>query len=231
MGRGRHFLRPNGNTAGTTTLYALYRRVRVIVPTEDGGAVQVPAIQMPDHLEISCRPQPNNPAVLYFSRPMDLTIPQRRLGMDPAANGGVIDPDPSYGGLYPNLEADRNRYGGSLDLIGADLLLPDVASFEVRVLLANGTDFVDLYDASLTPFNNGNPRFQGAGPRVFDTWTAYRDDTYNYSTWDMRGQDTSVPLYQDAQGNQIRIVAVKITLRVWDVKTQQARQVSLIQDL
>jgi hypothetical protein len=199
----------------------------VVVPTDVAAAVA--AGEMRDYLEVSARPVGAN---LIFNGPMDLTIPQHRLGMDPATAGGVIEP--FYGGLYPSLEVDAARYPGGPDLANADLLLPDVISFEVTVLLENGSGFVDLYDPTVAAFNYGNPQFtRPNGPRVFDTWSAHKDSQADYTSWDVRGSNTSIPLYQDANvpPNQIRITAVKITLRVWDVKTLQARQVSLIQDL
>lgn len=240
-----YFLRPNGESAGTTPLYALYRRQRLLVPDDNElnrGATRVPAASWLDYLEISNLPQGGS---LYFNGPMDITIPQRRLGMDPTQNGGVLPA--AAGGFYPTLEETVTRNpGGDPNLGGADLLLTDVLSFEITVLLANGTQFVDLFDPTVQAFDNGNPRFPITGPRVFDTWTAYRDDTYDYSTWDLPGAWTtadgtaagpardpsvSLPLYRNAALEQIRITAVKVTLRVWDVKTLQTRQVSFIQDL
>jgi hypothetical protein len=225
-----YFLRPNGQQAGTTPLYALYRRQRVAVPDDNDvnrGASRVPDTDYPQYLEVSCLKQGGN---LYFNGPMDLSIPQRRLGMDQAQNGGVIPA--AMSGAYPRVEDDMAANPGGPDIASSDLLLSDVISFEVTVLLENGTQFVDLFHSSLSPFSNGNPQFSAAGgPRVFDTWSAYRDDVYDYAQWDVRGSDVSIPLYRDSNQAHIRIVAVKITLRVWDVKTQQARQVTLIQDL
>jgi hypothetical protein len=70
---------------------------------------------------------------------------------------------------------------------GAAPLLNNVVSFNVQVLLAGGTSFVDVPTGT------------------FDT-AAQPPPTFN-------------------------IIAVQISLRVWDPATQQARQVSLVQDM
>jgi hypothetical protein len=70
---------------------------------------------------------------------------------------------------------------------------------------------------------------------MFDTWSDERDEVYDYSTWSEVGTDRSVPLLRrrpraapsQAFYQYVRIQGVKITLRVWDVKTQQARQMTI----
>ena len=104
---------------------------------------------------------------------------------------------------------------------GADVLLTDVVSFEVKVLLPGATAATDLFDPQV-PANNAV--FQGAGPRVFDSWSSVKDDTYDYSSWYVANTPGSVPA-------PIRIMSLQITLRVWDRKTQQTRQVTLVQPM
>lgn len=235
-----YFLKANGANSGSTQLYALYRRERVIVPGTNelnwGGGPPVVSGLYPEYLQVSCAPGGAN---LYFNDPMDITVPERRLG------GG--------GGAYPRLEDDMVQHPGGPDVAGADLLLTDVISFEISLMLENGSEFVDLYRGgstvetspdfwnNVTKFNNGNRQFQAAGgPRVFDTWSGVQDATYNYSAWNVGGDNTSLPLYKfplpvlDGRTRaplQMRIIALKVTLRVWNAKTQQARQVSFVQDL
>lgn len=131
-------------------------------------------------------------------------------------------------------------------LQGADLLIDDVISFEVSVLVAGTTDFISLFD----PYFNAslparpslrsnstfyNPRVSSGAdsgtnlgyPAVFDTWSRERNDLYDFSKWDPDASgvsDVSVPL-------KVRILALRIVIRVWDQKTQQTRQVTLIQDM
>jgi hypothetical protein len=107
-------------------------------------------------------------------------------------------------------------------LQGADVLLSDVVSFEVKVLLPGANEFIDLFDPRV-PTNN--PIFRGNNsPRVFDTWSSVKDDTYDYSNWSSPNSPVSVP-------SQIRILALQIALRVWDRKTQQTRQITLVQEM
>ncbi|HXG09623.1 MAG TPA: prepilin-type N-terminal cleavage/methylation domain-containing protein [Gemmataceae bacterium] len=222
-----YFLRPNGETAGSTTLYALYRRQRLAVPDSSalGNGTGTIAGQANQYLEVSYVPTANG---LLINDPIDLTVPQRRFGMDPNQDGGVI----ANNGQYLRLQ-DEQAAGANPDLTSADLLLPDVISFEVTVLLSSGSEFVDLFHETVQVFSNSNPLFSAPnGPRMFDTWTSVQNGTYDYSTWEQSGTAKSIPLYRAGpNGPQIRIVALKITLRVWDAKTQQARQVSLIQDM
>jgi hypothetical protein len=82
---------------------------------------------------------------------------------------------------------------------------------------------------------------------VFDTWSNYNDTQYNYlgswtvaantntqtAGWNIAGSDASIPLYGRAlaAGTHIRPRAIQVLIRVWDSKTEQTRQVSIIQDL
>jgi hypothetical protein len=103
-------------------------------------------------------------------------------------------------------------------LQGADLMLSDVISFEVKVLGSVASDYSDI------PIGN-NTVFQKAGIGVFDTWSNQSDSTYDYSS-SMSGTSSAV-----AVPLQLNIVALKITIRIWDAKTQQARQITIIQDM
>ncbi len=69
--------------------------------------------------------------------------------------------------------------------------------------------------------------------RVFDTWSSRKDDLYDYSNWDQTGNPQTIPMYtkNGSQFAPIRVRAIQITLRIWDSKTKQSRQVSLVQDL
>jgi hypothetical protein len=59
---------------------------------------------------------------------------------------------------------------------------------------------------------------------VLDTWSSAVSPPYDYSGWKNAGGPTSLPL-------QIRVLALQITLRVWDAKTQQTRQMTITQDV
>jgi type II secretory pathway pseudopilin PulG len=98
-----------------------------------------------------------------------------------------------------------------------------------------------------------NPGFAGATSRVFDTWSSNTDTvsgtTYNYGTpvagpnvqqeygaWNQghfssltgaaapRPTQYTIPL-------RVRVRALQIKLRIWDQKTSQTRQITIIQDM
>ena len=85
-----YFLRPTGTALGVP-LFALYRRQLLVVPNTDfvNGPAAVPVAAAADYLGVSSRPNPAAPGVLSFNGPMDLTVPQRRFGMDPRRDGTV----------------------------------------------------------------------------------------------------------------------------------------------
>lgn len=136
---------------------------------------------------------------------------------------------------------------------GDDILLENVISFEVRVhwdtpnltsptLLdrsANPTYAPTLAAANVrgprntlasdypfdllpeSPAGFGNSLYaNAAGPYVFDTWCGRN----NYQ-WIGTGQSPlNIPL-------RVRVKAIQVRVRVWDIKTQQARQITIVQDL
>jgi hypothetical protein len=241
-----YFLRPavdernNPDTALGTPLYSLYRRKRVAVPVNSLVTPGVPSGRASEYLEVSCGPDLADPSKLAFNTPLDLTVPGRRFGTTP--NGLPGTSVPGYGPSYPTLAeqtADAN-------LRGADLVLTDVVSFDVRLLLLkdpNGypgpadpnNPFIDLYERSLDAYDNGNAAlFAADGPRVFDTWSGYASPVadLNYSDWAARGGAKSIPLWKpDASYRGPVVKAIQVTIRVWDLKTSLTRQVTIVQAL
>jgi type II secretory pathway pseudopilin PulG len=72
----------------------------------------------------------------------------------------------------------------------------------------------------------------GSGPLVFDTWSGIQDDTYDYTGWATPGTASSIPILNNSLGTgQITIRAIQVTLRIWDDKTTQTRQVTFVQEL
>jgi prepilin-type N-terminal cleavage/methylation domain-containing protein len=155
----------------------------------------------------------------------------------------------AYGGGYPTMSQENVNYvlannaPLNSNYAAADLLLTDVVSFDVRVLVAGAPQSFDLFDLTTsTPGNPffpvNNPTFAPTNPanpnnvRVFDTWSAYSDDVADYSQWSIPGSAASIPIMNDNNGQPIRILALQITLRVYDnTKTKKTRQVTLIQDM
>ncbi|MHB8736894.1 MAG: hypothetical protein ACYC6M_16445, partial [Terriglobales bacterium] len=189
----------------------------------------VPTAQANNFLEISCWPNPpGSPnGQLYFNNSIDLTVPQRRFG-----NGG--------GPPFPTL---TTASGAPANIAGADILLTDVISFDVRLLVPgvppSVDPFVTLFQALFaTPYTSGgylygnpacNPK---TGPMFFDTWSSVNDALTGfpgYANWNQPGQATSIPLWNTATQSGPIIKAIQISIRIWDAKTNQTRQVTVVQ--
>ncbi len=237
-------------TAGGTPLYALYRQQRLVVASEmaTNPVLNVPTPSEVDQLnwglgipqvtvasllptqlaayqaKISCKPNPNAgySSTLYFNSPADLTIPQRRTGakfpLQSLATSfqPIVDPTSTTG-----------------QLTGEDLVLQDVLSFDVKLLLPAGTGVAPLPllpvgtvrpDGSVvkstdSPANRTVPTTDFYGVPYFDTWSQRRDDLYNYD------------ILATAPPFQASVLAVQITIRIWDPKTQITRQVTVVQEM
>jgi hypothetical protein len=102
----------------------------------------------------------------------------------------------------------------SASLEGTDVILTDVLSFAVIPIISiNGVP-------TPSPDIAGNSYFKNyPNVRLFDTWSNRADGTYEYTFWDQ-----SVP-------NMSVLTGLQISIRVWDEKTKQARQITVIQDL
>jgi hypothetical protein len=213
-----YFLLPNGATAGGTPLYGLYRRQRLAVSNNSDlnwGSKRVPLQQISGYDSMSCWPaKPANS--LYFNNPTDLTVPERRFGMsripDPKNPGGMI------------LVSNYTKL-----VTGEDLLLTDVISFSVRVLsrdlLNQQSSPAFLAFLDLLPLNTAFGTMEGSALRTpigaFDTWSNVEDEFNNGLT----------SYYAKPAPLQIGINALQITLRVYDLKTQQTRQLTIVQDM
>jgi hypothetical protein len=117
-------------------------------------------------------------------------------------------------------------YTPSVD--GSDILLTDVVSFEVKVIVPSSTSTipsVSTSDPSVTGpckilgLNDiqlpGNPP---PGLRIFDTW-------------DYGALPPSQPIIPSSAPMQISIMGLEITIRVYDFKTQQTRQITIVKNL
>jgi len=227
--------------AGTTPLFALFRSQRVVVPNNRDlnwpktvvtppppPVIPVPfsAPNLIAHQEISWAPFPLFQFFppyqsLYFTNPSDLagseTIRPIRASLQRYPDS-VLNPPP----------------GGILSERGESLLLTDVISFNVRVLkLRPGTgqvepDFTDLDWWTIVDNPQTRPHVR-ANPRIFDT--------NPYHQMAMLDQPSPAQFSTTATNNAVPIIkgyvikAIQITIRVWDEKTKQARQVTIIQDM
>jgi prepilin-type N-terminal cleavage/methylation domain-containing protein len=243
-----YFLRSVPDKAkGTTQLYSLYRRQRLLVPDNAllSNAAPGTTSQYP---EVSCVIGAAANTV-YFNNPRDITMPVRRLGMDgvnlagvfprPAGPGQSAVNDPVLGtNTYPTMFEDT----GNTRYQGADVLLTDVISFEVRVLptftQTLGAHFVTLFDTdfSLAANNHNNTTYPaGPGvttPRVFDTWSNMAEKTgNNYHNWNTVSAAVPASAVTIPFTTAVRLKAVQVIIRVWDSKTEQTRQITIAQDL
>jgi type II secretory pathway pseudopilin PulG len=242
-----YFLRSTGQSAGGIPLYALYRRQRLAVPRSTSSttpnSLNSSNRQAVDanYFEVSCNPDPKASTKEYFNAAEDLTIPERRFAANPDPNSRGLWPTNYQPWNYPTLADEMSAATPPNPLVGGDdLLLTNVISFEIKALwdtnnppapLGNGqpkggVDFQGL-DVAGDPNLNQNPVYKTAGVYVFDTWSNTLDSTYpNYNTqWNT---NPPTPYHIPAK---IRIRALQITLRVWDLKTKQARQITLVQDM
>ncbi len=249
-----YFLVPTGRTAGTTTpmpTYSLRRRLRVVVNDQTlngtgsswppAGVLNTGNARIPASLwgtrygEVSCLPDTTtNGTFLYFNNPADLsnapvaTAPAPALPQCPVNNVGGCQvlvppllngaPQQQQQSLVP-LATGQPVVQGRNDWAGDDIILTDVISFNVRVLAFfpnanNGqgqyaNDFLDLTDPSLVALPQ--PGF------------------YNTATPPLVLSDPNNP--NSPLVPSFTISALEITIRVWDVKTSQTRQVTLIQEM
>jgi prepilin-type N-terminal cleavage/methylation domain-containing protein len=244
-----YFLRAtNETTDGNVRRFALYRRQRLIVPDNSTVNLDKKVRFVPTRLgadkgldvnypEVSCHQNLKDTSFLFFNNPNTITVPQRRFGMDPNKPAGqpfLRDPI-TRSWTYPTL-AEENP-----SLAGSDLLLTDVLSFQVQYLPFRSFFFFFTFQDI---FFTNNSTLNSLGVRVFDTWSLYRDewsknprDDWDYSTWSafsffvpserppFRINPNTVPLWFT------QVYALRITLRVWDPKTQQTRQISIVQEL
>jgi hypothetical protein len=282
-----YFLRANGNmtTQGGTPLYTLYRRQLLVVPNNSqfngtntftslstrqignpANTFDYSILYLPAYAEISAKSnfdtasQPATPYI-YFNSPADLTLPERRFGMDPNPTPGVgcwplcqIVPTNTATWTYPTLAVDpytvpyyfppsaANYPPKALNwdsLANADALLEDVLSFDVKIYSSGSFTDVPASNDPTTGTPPGNPLYStAAGVHVFDTWSNAADPTvtasgatYDYSTaWN--DTTSTLPAVQVKRiPLQMTIPAIQITIRLWDKKTQQSRQLSFVQDM
>jgi hypothetical protein len=81
-----------------------------------------------------------------------------------------------------------------------------------------------------------NPNFNDTNlPYVFDTWSNQKDQTCDYSGWltTTGGRQHSIPMFENRNVSKqyLRILAIEVTIRIWDNATKQIRQTSIVVDL
>ena len=199
------------------------------------------------YFEVSCDPDVTTAnQYLYFNAAQDLTIPERRFAANqtPHTTAGMPANRTSWYRSYSEQTGDPTLATAGNQIVpgfvaGDDLLLTNVISFEIKALWdttdaqgnpKRGVDFQDLNVAG-DPNLNLNTTYTTAGASVFDTWTTGKgsagttETTYTdyAANWSVPGQ-WCIPA-------KIRVRGLQIIIRVWDLKTKQARQMTIVQDM
>lgn len=199
---------------GGVQLYSLHRVVQLLVPDNSQlhtGAL--PRISSHDYGYVQISGDRNG-SNLLFNTPRDVTINPARRGPHNMVHftgrrRSVLTEDPSK--QNPN---DMINY-----VTGPEtMLLSDVVSFSVELL---------------TSLNIGGPYAGGGFPPfgfpTFDARTGARPD------FSIPGAGLPAPLggvgYDSSVAGAVPVLAVRITLRIWDVRHSQTRQVTIIQDM
>jgi type II secretory pathway pseudopilin PulG len=238
-------------TAGTlgVPLYTLYRRQCLLVPDNQLVSIgSTPAggysgTQIGKFAEMSCFVDAKSLGNIYFNSPRDITIPANRLS--------------SWGGgpPYTPIPATSPLYGSDIqltDVVSFDVrLLP---LYPVGTTSPNPADpFVTLFDPPFTGATFTYTAPTGVTGMVFDTWSSYSNGINDYSKWATpnNADGTSIPfwttnpvIYQypvgtgrtfppwgksSTLGSGPIIRAIQVTIRIWDFKTNQTRQVTIVQ--
>jgi hypothetical protein len=173
----------------------------------------------------------------------------RVLGPDDVNNPAFRLPLPPQPTVKPNAV-------GQIVPTGDDVLLTDVLSFEIKAAWFNNPSFNNLFpnsspsvrpmvpvlpvppnleepfdDLQPVTLNNNAPLW--AGQRVFDTW--FRAPSLDGLDWDRPVQANAGPGFLSQRLDQvpmrINVRALQIKLRVWDSRKEQARQMTIIQEI
>jgi len=245
-----YFLGDTGTkTPGGLPIYTLYRRVRVL-PTALPPPTALTGVTVSQFPEIS-QNSDVNPSL--FNSLSDVTDPSRRMG---SVQGNPVGIYESINGQVRPRSWREVLAGSNAGLSGEDILLTDVISFEVRATWQphptptgaipsprpaftgtppNAVNLDSPFD-DLPASGYTNSVFNPAQVRVFDTWSRGLPGNVD---WDNAVTDTTVGLtpgyLQTATATQVplrvRITALQIRIRVRDQKTQQARQITIVQEM
>jgi prepilin-type N-terminal cleavage/methylation domain-containing protein len=244
---------PATNNGPSLQLYSLRRRVRLLAPAGKTYLVATGRSQQlmtlyPDVAMFG----PMGPGPVPGSELL------RVLGPDDVNNPTFRLPLPPQVSMKPNVLGQVVPTGD--DVLLTDVISFEVKAAWFRNAVFNNLDVpppgnpppgfpVGLYGSSPSvpamalgnteePFSdlppcvlNIDPRWNGQ--RVFDTW--YRAQSADAVEWDRPLQATSGPGFLNQRIDQaplrINVRALQIKLRVWDSRKEQARQMTIIQEI
>jgi prepilin-type N-terminal cleavage/methylation domain-containing protein len=137
---------------------------------------------------------------------------------------------------YPTL---AEEFPAQRELHGGDVLLTDVISFQVQIQTTSTGTFGNIPSTTRNPLfrdiTTGPVASRRMSPHVFDTWADVRDrvsvqvsgveqPVYDYTR-------TTIGEAYTSPNTVTSIFALSVTIRAWDHKTRQARQITIIQDM
>lgn len=236
-----YFLKPQYEADGVTPmraygtdLFALHRREHAI----SRAAGNNPVPNTPPYVDVSAY---LSGGIRDANRMDTINDPRNRFGTDGATQSGMPVGFPNWT-LADTLGATDPRAGD-------DIVVTDVISFDIKVLpqgwnpTTGGTgtfvwdyvhpQFVDLPPPSMSR----NSDFRAANYSVFDTWcpvgrdAAYQRIPGTTEGWNSGEGTMTDPNQPISMPLRIRVLALQITIRIWDQKTEQTRQVSIVQEM
>jgi hypothetical protein len=199
---------------GQAPLYSLHRRQRLIVTDNHSllNSVVNPVLAsvIPQLQEIAVRPDLLNLNLAFFPTLKDYVHPHLRTMMD--ATGARSVPSPLTGAQA-----------------GEDRMIGDVLSFEVKLLMEGDYQFKTVWQIQQEARGKYAAQDFPGGEGIFDTanWPIH-DPKYNGKAG---GNGNGLALGLNNNNLTVTVKAVEVVIRVWDHKTEQVRQITVVQDL
>lgn len=186
---------------------------------------------------------PGVPNKIFFPTSQDLTSPYKRMIQKVITyDGGLSSGDP------------LNPYPIGHPGYMKDILLENIISFDVRVLVDNYLDFIPLSNLYALGYTNLNKVLNpdSAVRQIFDTWSKenditgvslpFADQIYDQGnlnpldgTWMPNAaalpNSKLLPFWNNTTKKGVQFHAIQVSIRIWDEKSQKAREFKLIQRL
>ena len=228
-----YFTKANNRTANGTPLMDLYRQQRAILPSNsEANVLALNGTNLLQYENFSCKP---NAGKIYFNSPSDLTIPSNRMasGLPNTlyANSDLLITDvisfdvrilPDYSlndfSLISALPYNSYRYNQKLNTQNPPCM------FDTWTTGNDGTNQYDLGDFSTgvwqpTAWDSNKTNFPPMGT---DINPATLIPIWNHNRNGMSGN-----IFTPSKG--LRINAIQVSIRIWDEKSQKAREFKIIQ--
>ena len=237
-----YFTKANNRTANGTPLMDLYRQQRAILPSNsEANALALNGTNLLQYENFSCK---SNAGKIYFNSPSDLTMPNYRMAPVP---GSV----PVLNTLYPNSDLLIT------DVISFDVrILPDYSLNDFCLISAlpynayrynqklNIQNPPCTFDTWTTRNDGTNQYDLGGFDPTTDVWqpTAWDSNNTNYTLMGTGvNPATLIPIWNHNRSGMagniftpnkgLRINAIQVSIRIWDEKSQKAREFKIIQRL